>query len=88
MTKKLIFLVIGIISLSALADSHFRYNNNKGWYSYNQKTGMRRYVSSFTNVSDPRYKERNNPVQGKSDSRSEDQFRRYNPTHNNLGNDS
>jgi len=87
MNKKLIALIAIILTATTLSATYYLDDNGR-WYSYDKKTGKREELSSEENVSDPQYRERNYPYQRKSDSRSLDTFRRYDATHNNMGNES
>jgi hypothetical protein len=86
MNKKLISLLIVVFCSSYLSATLYRDDNGR-WYSYDQKTGMRREVFPTKNISDPRFRERNNPYQLQSDRTTFGSDRTYvDQTNRDMGN--
>lgn len=88
MNKKLIVFVMVILFVSPLwANADFYRDNNGRWCSYDEKTGECKEVFPTYNISDPRYRERHNPYQLKSDYTTFGSDRTYvDQTNRNMGN--
>ena len=65
MNKKLIVLLIALLAISPLCADFIRQNDQ--WYSVDKQTGALKKLFNRAESTDPRYKERHNPYQQKSD---------------------
>jgi len=77
-------MVFAIGSLSA----HLYRDDSGRWYSYDKKTGMRNYIFSLKNTSDPRYRKREEPQNNPYDTSfySDPTYRIQDGTDKNFGN--
>jgi hypothetical protein len=66
MNKKLIILLIMVFAIGSLS-AHLYRDDSGRWYSQNKKTGVREYIFSTRNTSDPLYREREYPYQRDSE---------------------
>jgi hypothetical protein len=86
MNKKLVIFALMALSTLPLSATYYRDDNGR-WYSYDEKTGMRKELFSIKNTNDPQYRERHYPYQEQSDYTSFGSDRTYvDQTNRDMGN--